>query len=197
MNNPVFIALVAGGVGALVGGILTIISWPVLHHLTGTREEEAHRRESRLRHVQQQLGELYGPLFGLIEQINITWSIKQLASGGQEPDLDIYFLEQFFEPLHEQVISLIQSKQFLIIAGNRPESFTEYLYHAVHQRSYTKLFKFDHEAASNMTGFDWPPKFRGDVEKALRQLHEEQNQLIELTNNGSPGRRLKDLAQLP
>jgi len=188
MENPLFVALVAGSVAAGVAGIITVSGWWVVHFLskrreqqahvlTKQREEEAHYRQAQLRHVQQQIGELYGPLYGLIDQITKTWKMTIEAGIGKDTELAIYFYDKFFGPLHEQVISLMQSKHYLAIDGDRPPSFDEYLDHAVYQKSYHGLLGIDGCKAKNIKERNWSRQFHDDVANALNMLIEENARL--------------------
>jgi hypothetical protein len=82
MNPQVETALLS----ALVPGPITLCGWFISNWLTKRREDEARRQQPALKHLEQQMEELYGPLLGLIEQSGAVFSVatqrRRLAARG-------------------------------------------------------------------------------------------------------------------
>jgi hypothetical protein len=161
--------------------IVSVIGWIAVHQLTKSREQKARR----LMHLQEQIGQFYGPLLGLIQQINTIWEIRERLLkriDGEDnadkeralKDVQRYYYEHFFSPLHDQIITLLQSKSYLI-DGDKPQSFDTYLKHGIHEKCVYTFLKDRDRSGDYFPAEKWPREFREDVnkthEKLLKEIH--------------------------
>jgi hypothetical protein len=136
METP--IPIVAALTATLVSGAFSVLTLIVVSR----NEKRKRREEARLRHVQRQIEELYGPLYGLIQfgaAINdIEWlrlpkesrdekGWPQDEQGGKTLQ---FFREHYYLPLNEQMMELIRTKVYLLASDGIPDSFSQFIRHA-------------------------------------------------------------------
>jgi hypothetical protein len=132
-------------VGFLTAAV-TIGGWIALHYFTVRREVQARlaadaradrvkRLEILLKHAESQIGELYGPIHGLIHQIWATWEVKQRMKAKLDSDtygkVDHFIGDRYFSVLHDKIRSIMREKMHLIEGASMPDSFYDYIQHSV------------------------------------------------------------------
>ena len=110
--------------GALAGGIVSLLI-----------ERRKRREEASLRHLQRQIEELYGPLYGLVQFgtaiREIEWQRLPKESrdehgapkdeqGGRVLQ---FFREHYYLPLNTQIVELIRTKPYLLRLRRNPRQF--------------------------------------------------------------------------
>ncbi len=174
--------LLSALIGALVGGLITAMGWFANYYLSRKKEDESRRREAALKHLERQIEELYGPLWGLIQQSEAIYQVacKRLptANGrvdlsqfkGQDGEIWNYLKETFFMPINLQVAELLRTKIYLIDANEIPASFQAFM---SHQAQFAVLHRLWRERGIETpflgTG-GWPAQFNVDVAESLESL---------------------------
>lgn len=134
--SPQLTGALAGG---LVAGLFTAVGWIVVKR----KEDAARRREATLRHLQRQIEELYGPLYGLLHQSKVVYEVakkvlpkrhdSRLAIEHFEPEQEelwLHFVDHYLRPLNLQMSEIVRTKMYLLEGGVMPKSFSDYLEHA-------------------------------------------------------------------
>ncbi len=186
--------IIAALSGALVAGgfsLLTLI-------LILRNEKRKRREEAALRHLQRQIEELYGPLFGLIEfgaAINdIEWKrlpAEERDEKGRPRDEEggkviRFFREHYYLPLNNQMMELIRSKAYLLDSDAIPESFKIFMRHAAELDCFHGLWKEVDIKTHGKQPIEYPPQFRSEVEGTLNALRDEYNEYIRRMKAAQP-----------
>ena len=108
------------------------------------KEYETLRDQASLNHLQRQIGELYGPLLGLIQYSNAINEVEYAKTSKEDINADEirrYFVEKYYLPLNAQMSDLIRTKLYLLASDNVPESFQQFLSHAARLECLHNLYK--------------------------------------------------------
>jgi hypothetical protein len=173
-------------IGALVGGGITVAGWLVNYYLERRKVIQASQREAKIHYLQQQIEELYGPLWSLVEQSRIAYSVAcrklPLRPGGsfdnarfsaQDNAVFGFFNESYFLPINAQVAELLRKKVYLLRDGEMPESFVQFFDHQIMSESLFRLWKEKGVDSSDINGPGYPAQFGPDVKAALDDLRQE------------------------
>ena len=155
---------------ALLALVVTIFGWYATYFYTKRREDRTRRLEAKLKHMERQIDELYGPLHALIQQIFAVWQVREdllmvsaLTEAQKEAARDVIWRE-FFRPIHEQIQVLLRTKLHLV-QGKVPYSFEEYL-----------QLQIDIPGTTQRKG--WPKEFAKDVFLSLRHIREDYDESL-------------------
>jgi len=175
--------LLSALIGALAGAVVTVIGWLVNYYFSRKQEDETRRREAALRHLERQMEELYGPLWGLIQQSQTVYEVacKRLPSGPdgrtdpsrfnqQDGATWHYLVESYFLPTNAHMAELIRTKVYLIDADEIPASFQEFLVHQMQLEVLHRLWKERGVDSTHVANQGWPPQFSKDVAASLEGL---------------------------
>jgi hypothetical protein len=190
------IPIVAALAGAVAGGVFSLLNQILL-------DRRKRREEARLRHLQRQIEELYGPLYGLIQfgaAINeAEWLRLPKESrdengwprdeqGGKALQ---FFRERYYLPLNEQMLELIRTRIHLLDSDGIPESFAKFTRHAAQLDCFHRLYSEVAVRTHGITTIDYPPEFRSDVEDTLYKLRKEYDEYIRRLEGGRQIERWK------
>lgn len=135
--------------------------------------------ESLMKHYERQIEEFYGPLFNMVNQIfvanHVEWELLNTKQNGQNLINDEnmremvrdYFQKTYFLPLHDEIISIMRSKLYLVEGAEVPETFYLYLKHAAQERDQRILWKQHGIDSSFLRGEPWPDRFYDDIKKGF------------------------------
>jgi hypothetical protein len=134
--------------------------------------------EALMKHYERQIEEFYGPLFNMVNQIfvanHIEWELlnaKQdgihVIDGNTREFVKDYFQRTYFVPFHDQIISIMRSKLYLVEGAEVPETFYLYLKHAAQERDQRTLWKEHGIDSSFLEGAAWPDRFYNDVKNGF------------------------------
>jgi len=193
MDEKILLAAYTGLV-ALVSGLIGFL---VNHFLALWRETNLRRRVETARYLERQIGELYGPLLGLIEHSEMVYEILRKKLGhAATPKIDFtklderdgqvwrFFQEQFFLPINSSIRELIRSKTHLLEGGTMPKSFSTFFVHEAHYSCLHPLWKELKISSLEVRGVSWPEEFGPEVRTTLRRLTQRHQHLIEATHLG-------------
>jgi hypothetical protein len=200
---PIIAALTA----ALVSGGFSVIT----HIVVSRNDKRKRREEARLRHLQRQIEDLYGPLYGLIQfgaAINeVEWlrlpkecrDEKGWPRDEQGGKALQFFREHYYLPLNEQIIELIRTKVYLLNSDGIPDSFAKFIKHAAQLDSLHRLWK----EADISTPFEetkvieYPMEFRSEVQSTLNKLRKEYNEYIASMKGGRRLHQQNEIRRFP
>lgn len=124
-------------------GVLTALGWFATYYFGKLKEDRTRRLELRIKHLQRQIEEFYGPLYNLIIEVTVskqvldaivvTEGLSPLTSD-QSSKLKVFVRETQMKPLHEQIIAILRTKLYLVDGTTAPASFHEYLRHSIQER---------------------------------------------------------------
>lgn len=178
MNTQLLSALI----GALVGGTVTMLGWFANYHLSRKKEMETHRRETSQQHLERQIEELYGPLWGLIQQSEAVYDVacQRLPSANgkvtptefneQESKIWNYLKDAFFLPINIQIAELLRTKVYLVESSEIPISFKDFLSYQAQFEVLHRLWKDKEIDSKQIHGIGWPAQFNLDVAESLGKL---------------------------
>ena len=189
---PIVSALTA----TLVSGAFSVLTLIVVSR----NEKRKRREEARLRHVQRQIEELYGPLYGLIQfgaAINdIEWLRLPKESrdergwprdeqGGKTLQ---FFREHYYLPLNEQMMELIRTKVYLLASDGIPDSFSQFIRHAAQLDCLHRLWKEVNISTpyGETKVIEYPMAFKSEVQATLNDLRKEYDEYIALMIRKKP-----------
>jgi hypothetical protein len=173
-------------IAAVVGSLTIALGWFVTHLSQARRERVAREDAAALRHLEAQIGELYGPLLGLIQETRAVFSVAQkrlsttptgridfshFSKERKDEEAWRFFVEGYFLPLNSQMSSLVRSKMHLLEGGIIPTSFQEFLLHEAEFSSLHRLWSEKGIDSREVQGAGWPPQFEQDVRDTLNKLH--------------------------
>ena len=180
-------------IGALIGSVVTMFGWIANYRLNRhylkqqydlefTKHDRTERLLAAIRHKEQQMEKLYGPLAFRVKEGERAYSEvlhllgrKSVFVGDEtlspaDWDIWIFWVERFFMPNNAKIVSLIRENAHLIEGDGIPPSFSEFL-------DYHYSWKLHHqqhmEQKSDYSGharFDWPKPFSEHVLATLENL---------------------------
>lgn len=163
---------------ALIGAAVALIGLILTDGLTRARERKARRQDSAREYRERQLGEFYGPLLSLIEQIQSVYAIKETLlqagrdrlSSDQKDKIDHYFWVTHFNPLHVAVRDLFRTKLYLLEEGKPPPSFDTYFRHSVQEKAQKEIASDLGIDTSFLRGTPYPRDFDTNVKSVVDKL---------------------------
>lgn len=182
----------------LLSAALVIGGWFAAHLLANRRQDRTRRLETVLEHRERQIEELYGPLQALIEQVFTVWSVREriLRAADEAEDrlsrehrdaIQDFVWTQYFLPLHEEIRTVLRTKQHLLERGEMPKSFEAYLEHAT-QEQFQKLLWSERGIPTDfLEGSPWPTSFYDDVVDALEEVRLKQQGALRQVASGFRG----------
>jgi hypothetical protein len=187
MEEKLLVATVAGFLGLAAG----FIGWMVNYYLAILLR----RRIEAASFVERQIGELYGPLLGLVGHSDTVYGIlrKKLCQPAPGP-LEMsklteedhrvwdFFQEHFFIPINTKIRQLIRDKTHLLENGKMPDSFFVFLEHEAHYACLHPMWQKLNIDSLHVHGPPWPHEFKSDIEKALERLTRRHQSLIAITH---------------
>jgi len=149
------------------------------------------KREDRLRLIEKQINEFYGPLYMTIRATEIMFVAlyaKRKASGMNFLDGDApkseknisewrIWVEDIFMPLNERVLDLIIEKAYLIREKDVPICLLNFVAHVAGYRAIIKKWKKG-DFSEAVSPFPYPKDLKEYAEKSYLELKEEQLRLI-------------------
>jgi hypothetical protein len=133
-------------------------------------DKRLERAQMRMQRLQEQIEQLYGPLFSIIDQLDTCNRIEpriakdNAMTDEQRQSFKRFMCYEFYLPLHRQIRDILQAKLYLIDGLTVPKSFLEYMEHSAQYEIQTRLW-FEKGIASDRTeGAPYPAEFNDDVE---------------------------------
>jgi hypothetical protein len=173
------IGAVAALIGALIGGLVTAVGW----YVTKRKEDLFRRQEASLNYRQRQIEDLYGPLFGIIQQSRAVYDVaKKFVPINKDGRIDVqnfqpehekiwaHYVDSYIRPLNKQAVELIRSKMYLLNSDTLPESFRQFLEHTTHLEAVNSLAREGLNTFPNAPWAGYPAQFNQDVKEALDNL---------------------------
>jgi hypothetical protein len=135
-------AALSGFFGAIVGGATTVLGWFATNYLVRKREDRSKRLQINMEHRQKQLTEFYAPLRSLIVRLNAAGSVweKMVAADiNAWKDGDKIAFDEYFAPLHKEVLDILSTKIYLLEGTTIPPSIQQYFEHTVSEGIYWRI----------------------------------------------------------
>jgi hypothetical protein len=171
-------------VTALITACVTILGWFVAQQLTLSRENRNRKLDNLIKHYQRQIEEFYRPLFNDLHQMFVLYDVHHSITDAPRPEgkpylsedeagkVTHFYLQARYAPLHAEVMQIIKAKLYLIDGPDMPQSFYDYLKHAIQERDQWELYNQLGVDTSFLRGVPWPEHFYFEVksgfERAMR-----------------------------
>ena len=189
-------------IGALVGGVITMIGWLANYYLGRKKEIEVGQQKAKVEYIRQQIEELYAPLWGLTEQSKAVHDVAlqrlpRNAEGltdyskfaPQDNEIFRFFNENYYLPINNQIMEIIHKKVYLLHDGILPASFTDFIRFQTLNESLYRLWREKGIDSSNVPGTRYPLQFNEDIKSALGELRREYEAGIALITKSKKPRR--------
>jgi hypothetical protein len=163
-------------VAAVLTGSVTAAGWFVSKLLDVRSQTRLKRADFRRAYIQKQIEELYGPLYSLVSQIitlnNLKHDMFQIYGAGtsERIEIDRYFAEEYFLPIHGRVKSILETKLFLVDGTAMPESFYSYLKHSLQETVQHDLWFKKGVDTKAIRGLPYPNEFQKTIRESLLKL---------------------------
>ena len=130
-----------------LGGEAKTVAFAIVSGVIGFLAKSAYdlwaaRRKDRLERVNQQLKQFYGPLYALNQASNLAWSAfrSRTRPGGSffetnpppsDEELAAWrrWMLVVFQPIHDEMLSVITKNADLLVEGNLPRSLQLFCAH--------------------------------------------------------------------
>lgn len=158
-----------------------------------------HQAQERLRWVNAQLAELYGPMYSISEAGQVAWDefCKEVQPDGGEPtivDLTGSHRETFmswmrnvFMPINRRLYELVVSRSHLLVGERMPDNYKEFCGHvAAYEVILYRWDKGDESLIAASTHF--PSGFREEIQKTFVKLKRQQQELLRRVEPRQPWR---------
>ena len=170
-----------------VGIFIAIITAGLAYHTTKRHEDRTRRIEAKMKHLQRQIEELYGPLYSLVRQIFIANHVQYalldsnetVLSTEQRQNISDFFQTTYFIPLHSEIISILKTKLYLAEGADVPDSFYYYQKHAIQERIQRTLWLEKRIDTSFVSGEKFPDGFFPDIEQSLKKVMAEYEEVVQ------------------
>jgi hypothetical protein len=137
------------------------------------------RSKRRVRRLQDQVEQFYGPLFSIVGQLTTTAEIEgrirkeNALDDSQQQSREKFMLYNFYLPLHQQIRAILQSRLYLVNGLSVPQSVEIYLRHSMQYEVQSRLW-FECQIESGETeGTPYPVDFNSDIRAGLDKAMEE------------------------
>lgn len=197
------IGAVAALIGALIGGAVNIAGW----YVTKRKEDLFRRQEASLSYRQRQIEELYGPLFGIIQESRAVYDVaRKFVPTNKEGRVDVqnfspehekiwaHYVDSYIRPLNKQAVELIRAKMYLLDSETLPDSFRQFLEHAAHLDSVNSLARDGLNTFPRAPWVGYPAQFNEDVKNTLDGLLSRYKNEIRLLRGARANKSLKPTA---
>jgi len=140
-------------------------------------------QKSRLRYLQRQIEEFYGPLFNIVSQMIVANQVRlhlteQNVAAAILGKVDAFLYEQYFRDLHQKVSDILSSKLYLVDGVDLPDSFHVYLRHAMQEKVQLDLWRSLQMDTSSLKGIPFPDQFLQDIRKGLQEKMKEHDAVL-------------------
>jgi hypothetical protein len=140
-------------------------------------------QKSRLRYLQRQIEEFYGPLSSVVSQILVANQVRshlteQNLSAAILGKVDGFLYEQYFRDLHQKVSDILSSKLYLVDGVDLPDSYYVYLQHAMQEKVQLDLWRNLQVDTSSLKGIPFPNQFLLDIRRDLEQKMKEYDAVL-------------------
>jgi hypothetical protein len=133
-------------------------------------------RKMRLGRLQDQIEQFYGPLFSIVDQLDVCFNIEHsLLDYNQLPEdqrraVHRFMYKEYYQPRHSQVRLLLETRRYLVAGLKVPMTFADYLKHSMQEEVQTRLW-LEHDISTAETrGLVYPSNFNADIERTLKIL---------------------------
>lgn len=148
--------------------------------LSRDSEDRTRKLERLLKHYERQVEEFYGPLWNMVHQLYVCNETKDKITSKLDREksakVEHYYQTNYFIPLHDDIRQIIKTKLYLVDGAEMPESFYEYLLHAIQERDQRELAQQHGIETSFLPGVPWPQRFHQDIkhgfDKAMKRYEE-------------------------
>jgi len=192
--HAVPILLNASVVAAALTAAATALGWFVLKWLDSRSQARLKRAEFRRSYIQKQIEEFYGPLYSLVWQILATNHLKARILGHPElkdqdkGSIESYFATAYFLPIHNRIKEILETKLYLLDGTMLPQSFYDYLRHALQESVQHELWSQRGVSTSFISGYSYPDDFQQTIFASLKKLTTEYEINIQELRGGQSGK---------
>jgi len=178
---------------AVIGAIallVAIVGWLVTYRLEKNKERETARTADEKAHIDLQLAQLYGPIYGLLlendrvrQHVQSQFGRTTVFAGGSPLPKDeervwIHHLENYFLPNNRKIVDLIRGNVHLLHGVEFPKSWLAFLDYAIGY----ELFHRQYRDLGSKYGFhcpeNFPKEFQQDIVRSVSSLKKKQWELV-------------------
>jgi hypothetical protein len=172
MTDSVAGATIAAVAGATIAATAAILGLIITNFLTTQRENRTKKLQLAIEHAEKQISELYSPLMELVEELDAFAEVAPSSDGLSDQTkqyVSVELYDKFFMPIHEKIVTILNTKMHLVEGWEIPPSFLRFLRHYTGQKVEAALRKVEvpkgEKVVVNPIGY--PPQFYWDVRNGL------------------------------
>jgi len=162
-----------------LAAFITALGWVITNYLTKKKEDRVRQLEGTKKHLERQIEEFYGPLFNLVHQIVVCNHVQHeilyskdskgnsIKSASDADEVRQFFQENYFIPLHDEMIRILKTKLYLVEGAEMPDSFYKYLRHSIQEQVQGTLWRKHGVDTSHVAGLPYPNEIYQDVKSGL------------------------------
>jgi hypothetical protein len=152
------------------------------------RKAEARERAlvQQLAFIDRQISELYGPLFSLIDQLDVVYTIEHgivdsnHLNSEHKATVSNYLQKNYYSVVHNQIDSILQTKLYLIEGAAIPDAYREYVAHATQSDIQKSLWSDFGIATTHFEGARYPGDINAIIEDSLVAALDRKARLLNL-----------------
>ena len=147
-------ATVIAALIAALSGLLVLFFGQIL---TRWREDRTKRIQLSIDHAEKQLSEFYSPLLALVEQLDRIavasddmYKAHKKKNGPRDKSNIDRIMWEIYSPVHEEILTILKTKIYLIEGFFISKSVTEYFRHYASQKIYWQLVAKERAGPGNL-----------------------------------------------
>jgi hypothetical protein len=178
--DSVIAALLGAAISAFVGYFIFLRQQKI--------EIQRRLSEIKLRELDLDIHDFYGPLHSVTQQIFRTWEVRKKLLASKKLDeqkrgiVNQFFSDEYFWPLHLEMQKIIRSRYHLAERFGFDTHLKEYLHHSIQTTAQTGLFRKKGIETEDIKGTPWPEGFRQLVQQLLNKAINERKELVSQIN---------------
>ena len=173
----------------LLTALVGVVGWFATYALSRRASRETLRREAALRHLEEQLGELYGPLAfliiegdrvfaDLVADFGTSWAAGQRVLDETEVEKWLFWVDTYFFPRNEQIKDLLSTKTHLLEGDRVPHSFLRFVDHSQLMEDRSSSLASDGARERLYSRRRWPQDFSEEVLATFQTLKARHAELL-------------------
>jgi hypothetical protein len=163
----------------ICGLVLVAVGWLVSHFLSKSKDRGFERDRDRKAHLDRQLAQLYGRIYGLLMQNErLVRQIQDRTLSDEEEKIWVHALENYFLANNRRIVELITQNVDLLEGYRFPESYLRFIDYAVGLEILHKQYHDLGIAYGFRYTENFPAEFQRDVVTMVSRLKKRQWEFV-------------------
>jgi hypothetical protein len=163
---------------ALIAAIVAVTGWFIGHQLTTRRDDRTKRLQLTIAQSEKQISEFYAPLVFLLGQLDTIVSVRDQI----DKDLGEIMYNEYFLPIHTEIIAILKTKIHLLEGGAIPPSLLTYIAHFTSENLAWRLNRENIQIWNFITGF--PKEFPNELKQHQELVYKRYEDAVQELRHG-------------